>query len=226
MPEKTRKEILKEKFNKDPAALSDEEILELLLIYSGQKEGAGETAKKLISVFGSVKGLMSAPKAALKGIGIADNSAILLSLCGDIEKQIHLDACKRIKQIRTTEDAIELCRNALCTEALENMILVTLDENDKVIAVHPLNVLGTVSSVTVNAPELVKHAIFDNAHTVIIAHNHPHGNPNASTDDVEFTLKATKLLREIGITLKDHIIVGESRCVSMRNDEKLSGYFE
>ncbi len=221
-----RRESLKKKFNNDRASLSDEELLELLLYYSGLKDGAEEKAAQLIKAFGSLNGVITAPEPALKRHGISDNAAILLALAIDLERQINADACKEIRKLDGVQKAIDYCRNVLCTDPLENMIIITLDENSKIIQLHRLTVLGTVSSVTVSPQEIMKRVIFDNAHSIIVAHNHPHGYAEASTDDVEFTLKTMELLRNVGVSLKDHIIIGEGCAMSMRCNEKLKDYFD
>ena len=133
MTGREREEKLKEKFNNDASSLSDVELLELLLCRSEKTDCAEGTAKKLISVFGSLNGVLTAPREALSGLGVSENTAILLSLCRNIEKQVHVDASKNIKYLHGTEDAIRLCKLILCTEPLENMLFITLDENNKII---------------------------------------------------------------------------------------------
>lgn len=221
-----RRNALKEKFNNAPSSLTDSELTELLLLYSENKDEAKDIAGRLMTAFGSARGAAAASRPALKGAGACDNTAILLSLCTDIERQINADSSKSIKQLNNTDDAIRLCKGLLCTEQVEKMLLVTLDKSGKIIDRHTLNVLGTVSTITVNPQELVKFAIFDNAYSAIIAHNHPHGVASASKDDVKFTLNATALFREIGVLLLDHIIVGEGSAVSMKSKAEYRGYFE
>ncbi len=226
MPANERKESLKEKLNSNRASLSDAELLELLLLYSEKADAAGEKAKTLLDTFGSLNGIICANPAALIKNGLNKNSAILIALSAETERQIGAEAKNKIKRISTANDALTLCENILSSEPLEKMILITLDGGFNIINIHTLASLPSVKSLSVNPQDLLRRAIFDNAAGVILAHNHPHGLALPSNEDVDFTIKAKKLLSDVSIELKDHIIVGQGNSISLRKDSDYKMFFK
>ena len=66
----------------------------------------------------------------------------------------------------------------------------------------------------------------DNAANIIIAHNHPQGKVEPSTEDVDFTIEIINLCRKVKVNVNDHIIVGENDALSMASNIKYAMYFD
>ncbi len=76
---------------------------------------------------------------------------------------------------------------------------------------------GNVNTAVVRTAELFRDAVVANAPNVILVHNHPSGEPDASPEDVEMTRDAAQAARLLGIDLLDHVIVGQGRFVSLKD---------
>lgn len=119
-------------------------------------------------------------------------------------------------QLSSPEDAMKTCEEFLTEEDRENLIVLMLSTKNDLLGIHTASV-GNLTSAIVTPREVFKAAILANAASIIIAHNHPSGDPEPSPEDIEVT-KTIKLAGELlGIPLCDHIIVGErGRSLSLR----------
>lgn len=94
-------------------------------------------------------------------------------------------------------------------EKREHFIAVLLDAKNQVIRVAPIHV-GTLTMSLVGPRELFREAIRDGASSVIIAHNHPSGDPTPSPEDIDMTRKLVEIGRMLDIPIVDHVIIGET----------------
>jgi DNA repair protein RadC len=98
----------------------------------------------------------------------------------------------------------------------EHLIVLMLDVKHQFIGIHTASI-GDLCSAIANPREIFKAAILSNAHSIILAHNHPSGDPTPSPEDVEVTKKIAKAGAVLRIPLRDHIIVGsEGRYTSLK----------
>lgn len=98
----------------------------------------------------------------------------------------------------------------------EHMIAICLDVKRKVNAIHTISI-GSLNSSIVHPREVFKIALLANASTIILAHNHPSGDPTPSREDVEITKKLCEAGIILGVEVEDHVIVGsDTQYVSMR----------
>lgn len=121
------------------------------------------------------------------------------------------------KQIKCPLDAYEAIREItkLDQEAQEVFGIITLDTKNKIISVHEIS-RGTLSESLVHPREVFKVALLHNAASIMLFHNHPSGDPNPSEADVEITDRLVKSGELLGITVMDHIIVGDEDYISLR----------
>ena len=119
-------------------------------------------------------------------------------------------------QLSCLEAAMRTCEDFLADEDRENLIVLMLSAKNDLLGIHTASV-GNLTSAIVTPREVFKAAILANAASIIIAHNHPSGDPEPSPEDIEVT-RAIKASGELlGISLCDHIIVGErGRSVSLK----------
>lgn len=102
--------------------------------------------------------------------------------------------------------------------AEEVFAMITLDVKNKITGIFEVSV-GTLSSSLVAPREVFKRALLQNAAAVLFGHNHPSGNPEPSTDDIQITKKLMKGGKLLGINIFDHIIVGtDDNFISMREE--------
>jgi DNA repair protein RadC len=92
---------------------------------------------------------------------------------------------------------------------------VYLDAKHRVIRDREIYV-GTVNSAVVSTRDVLRHALDDHAAAVIVFHNHPSGDPEPSPEDLAFTRKLVEAGKALGIDILDHLILGSSRVVSLK----------
>ena len=115
----------------------------------------------------------------------------------------------------TTPEAALAVLAPLRDRAQEHLLAITLDVHHKIIGVHTITI-GTATASLVHPRELFRPAILDNAHSVIVAHNHPSGDCSPSYADLETTARLRKAGEVMGISVIDHIIVSKTDYRSLR----------
>lgn len=123
------------------------------------------------------------------------------------------------KTIRGTRDAASVARASLEGADREHFIVLLLNTKHAVIGVNTVSI-GGLSSAPVHPREVFKPALISGAASIIVAHNHPSGDPEPSRDDLLITEQLRAAGRILGIELLDHIVVGEPGFVSMRETRK------
>lgn len=103
----------------------------------------------------------------------------------------------------------------LSAHQVEHFVLGTLDARRRLINYHILHT-GTVDGCNVAPREIARRALLDNACAVVLAHNHPSGNPTPSYADIDLTRNVVSVVEPLGIEVTDHIVVGSGGAVSMR----------
>jgi DNA repair protein RadC len=119
------------------------------------------------------------------------------------------------KSITRPADAYEILNMYLQGADRENLVVVMLDIKNKIIGINTVGI-GVLGSCPVHPREVFKPAILSNAAGIIIAHNHPSGDPNPSQDDMQMTQRIDEAGKLLGIKLVDHVIVGDGRFYSFR----------
>lgn len=192
-----------------PAALSDGELLGLLLGIGNLQKTAVELAGDVISEAGGLHGLYDADAHELtrvNGIGPAKACIILAAV----------EFGRRIGQVRnpgrpvisSPADVDRLLRGRIANLDRENFVAVLLNTKNEVIG-SPLISVGTLSAALVHPREVFKPAIRASAASVVLAHNHPSGNAEASKEDREVTGRLVGAAEILGIEVLDHVIVGD-----------------
>ncbi|QMT32648.1 DNA repair protein RadC [Conchiformibius steedae DSM 2580] len=195
-------------------ALSDAELLAILLRVGTQGMSAVDLARSLIQQFGSLRGVMSAPYPQLsqhKGMGLA--SFAQFSAVREIGKRILGEQLRQTPVFDHPDTVGDYLRLRLGHEAVEVALVLLLDAQNRLLACREM-ARGSVSESTVYSGEIAKYALHHHAAAVIFAHNHPSGNPQASPADHAFTRKLQAGLALLDIALLDHFIVTAGQTVS------------
>jgi len=200
-------------------ALSAQEILALILGRGIAGESVMVTAQRLLSQFGSLKGVATASVEQLsqvKGIGIAKAAQIkaAFELANRVEG--YSEAGSR-PMVKTPEDIAGLVRSRLKDKKKEYFLALLLDTRNQLIKVAEISV-GSLDSSIVHPREVFKEAISASAASVIFVHNHPSGDPEASEDDIKLTRRLAEAGEIVGIDVLDHIIIGDKKYASLKRE--------
>lgn len=191
-----------------PKTPQEEEWLRLLeellafLVPAGQ---ARESAQRLMELFGGPEGLFRAPREELvRAVGV--EPARYLGLTMDLAKIYMEDSARDLYRVFDTESAVELFAPKFLGRSTEAVALMLLDSRGRLLY-NDILTEGSVSSVPIYIRRLLQLCISYDAQNVMLAHNHPSGNPCASRNDVAATRQVQMALESIDATLLDHIIV-------------------
>lgn len=199
-------------------AFLDYEIVELVLTYAIARRDVKPIAKKLLSRFGSIKGIMDADPAELKTIeGISDHTAILFQLFKTVSALYLEEKAKEKQQISCTSELINFCRTTLGGKKEEEFCVIYLDVQNQIIAFETLQ-KGTVNQATVYPRQVLENALKKKASAIILVHNHPSGHVRPSEADIRITKTIRETARMLDISVHDHLIIGDDRFFSFREE--------
>lgn len=201
--------------------LSIQELL-TLIIERGQKgRNALTIAQNLLAHFGNLAKIKEASIEELqevKGIGFATACKLKASFKLGEKAQNHH---KRYGQkIETPEDIYNLLKNNLHDKKKEHFKLLSLTSRNRLIAVDNIS-SGSLNSNIVHPREVFASAIANRAAQVVLAHNHPSGDPEPSADDLKITKRLVEAGKILGIEVVDHIIVAQDKHFSFAKNNLL-----
>jgi DNA repair protein RadC len=194
-------------------ALRDHQLLELLLFYAIPRRDVNPLAHRLVNRFGSLRGVLEASFSELAEEGVSQSTAILIKLVGDINFRAKIaDAAG--KQLKNTDDAMDFC-SALIAEEREEVCLAVCLNAKSAVTYSEIVGRGNSSETPFSLRRIVEIALAQKSNAIIIAHNHPSGDPKPSALDIENTRRLRLLLNEVGIDMQEHIIVCSSACYAI-----------
>jgi DNA repair protein RadC len=173
-------------------------------------------ASELVSSFGSLTKLSEATIEELcqiKGIGQA--KAIQLKACFTLANRLSQQKHSIKYRIDNPIHAYNLIKDELEKEKRELFAIIMLDVKGCVIN-HEIVSIGTLTNALIHPREVFYPAIRHKAMSIILAHNHPSGDPTPSNEDHQITKKLIEVGKLIGIHVNDHIIIGDGSYISMR----------
>ncbi len=214
--ERKSPDILRERQSKDKDLMTftDREVLELLLSYVVRGR-AEELAGDLLDTFGSLKGVLEARPEQLQGVkGIGSKAASLIGTVVPMTRIWQRCAMENPQRIGNSREAENFCMSLLAGERLENFFVIALIAQCKVLGQRRIST-GSLSEVSAYPRIVTETALNYNAHSVLLAHNHPGGTCVPSGEDIASTLRIQRTLHDIGILVLDHIIVAGAQTYSM-----------
>lgn len=194
--------------------LSASELLALILGRGVKGEPVMMTSQKILSRFGSLKGLKEASLEDLKeikGLGLA--KAAQIQACLEIARRINnvnqgQGSKTRKRQILSPKDVYNLVKSKIKNYSKEHFMVLSFDSRNKLIGIDTITI-GTLDSNLIHPRETFEAAVRRHASRIIIAHNHPSGNTEPSQEDLEITKQLVEAGKIMGIEVLDHLIVGE-----------------
>jgi DNA repair protein RadC len=211
------RERLRARFRESgPDAVTDYELLELVLFRAIPQRDIKSLAKELIARFGSFAEVLAAPPqrlAELKGIGEAaiTDLKIVHAAAGRLAR----GKVKKRPVLSSWSAVLEYCRTTMAFAEKEQFRVLFLDKRNQVIA-DELQQTGTVDHTPVYPREVVKRALELSATAIILVHNHPSGDPTPSRADIQMTQSIIDIAKPLGISVHDHIIVGKEGHASLK----------
>ncbi len=190
-------------------ALSDAEVIELLLTFGTPRTDCKEPARAALAHFGDLPAVLDAAPEALKKIkGLGPKNIFALRFIQGAARRYLRQRIRGRKYMTSSRDVADFLVHSMRALKHEVFMVVYLDAAHAVIDSEVLSE-GTLTVNTVYPRELIKRALGCNAAALVIAHNHPSGSLQPSSQDEQLTRILFLACSFMHITLLDHLIIGE-----------------
>lgn len=206
--------------NKGATALTDAELVAILLRTGTAEKSALDIASEMTADGGLYKRLASVTRlnelTNIKGLGQAKAATVLAAL--EIGRRIA--SAKPVEKIHLScpQDVAEFLMPRLRYAVKEQFIVILLNGKNKVIGTEVISE-GSLSSSIVHPREVYASALLHHAAAIMVAHNHPSGDPKPSDEDREITSLLVRSGKVLGIPLVDHIVIGDGTYYSFQENE-------
>ncbi len=198
-------------------ALADYELLELYLFNSIPRRDVKPIAKALIAKFGSFAETIAAPTERLTEVkGISAKTALDLKIIRAAANKLGQESLLGRPVLSSWTALLDYCRSAMQFEGKEQFRVLFLDRKNRLIADEIMG-HGTVDRAPVYPREVIKRALDLNSTAIILAHNHPSGDPTPSQSDIVMTKNMVEAAKAIGVTVHDHLIIGRDNIASFKS---------
>lgn len=177
-----------------------------------------QVAKRLLEEFGSVSAVLAAPTHRLTETrGVGEATARHLTNIFHAAQYVAAERVDSTKPILSSSSALlDYCRLQMAFLPVEQFRVLFLDKRNRLIA-DEVQQTGTVDHTPAYPREVVRRALELGATALILVHNHPSGDLTPSSSDLRITKEIGEVVKLFNITLHDHLIVGRSGHVGLRN---------
>lgn len=196
-------------------ALSNQELLAILLRTGTHRESVLQLASRLLKEIGSIRRLYDISIDELMQIkGIGQAKAVQIKAGVELGRRVAQKA-KEQAVIRSPQDAAAYLIERLQLESQEKFYCLYLNTKNQVVFEKTVFV-GSLNASIVHPREVYKEALKWSAASIIVAHNHPSGDPTPSHEDIQVTRRLKEAGEILGIECLDHLIIGADRYISLK----------
>ena len=213
----------REKYAKNGAvALSDAELIAILLRTGNSAESAVDLAKKLLAVSGNSLNNLSDMSlrelSQIKGIGQAKAIALLTAF--ELGKRIRSEKVEESLQILNSRDVVNLMQDKIAYLDHEEFWAIYLNQANRILQTCQIS-KGGISTTGVDTRIVMQEAVLNKATQIILCHNHPSGSVRPSRADIQLTEKLHHAADLMDLLLVDHIIIHKERYYSFAEEGRL-----
>jgi DNA repair protein RadC len=198
-------------------ALTNPELLAILLRVGIKGENAVRLAERLLAQWGGLPGLHRMSHADLcqaKGMGKAKAAQLIAAI--ELGRRIAVSSPDERTTISSPADAANLLMYQMSALEQEYLYVILLDTRNRVLG-KPLEIYhGSLNTSLIRAGEIFREAVKINAAGLIVAHNHPSGDPSPSPEDVAVTRTLVEAGKLLDVEVLDHLVIGRQRFVSLK----------
>jgi DNA repair protein RadC len=198
-------------------ALSAQELLALIIGRGVSKKSVMTIAQELVIKFGNIKAISEATieeLSQIKSIGFA--KAAQIKACFELGKRKDLEPEQKDFDIKDPQSIVKAIRASIKDKAKEHFKLILLNARNKILGISTISI-GSLNASIVHPREVFKDAIVHNAYSVVLAHNHPSGDPEPSEDDLTITRRLVEAGKILGVEVIDHIIISKNGFFSFKD---------
>lgn len=193
--------------------LHEIEVVDLLLDAAGEAD-AFKLAEVLIDRFGGLAAVLAADRCELLR-SVSPKAVFALKLARDVAHRLAAAALPRRDLMGSSSQVSAFLKARMVGLPREEFWVLFLDRQNQLLVFEQLG-HGTVNHVAVYPREVMRRALEVNASAMILAHNHPSGDPTPSPQDISMTKEIITAGKALGLSVWDHMIVGRDRILSLK----------
>ncbi len=200
-----------------PESLSNAELLAIILRTGSREENVVSMSSRILSEY-SIKQLSLANIKRLMQIhGIGEAKASQISAVFELARRLETFVEEPKRKVRSPKDVYTLMYPKMREQKKEKFITLYLDTKNQILKEETVSI-GSLNASIVHPREVFKSALMESSASVIMIHNHPSGDPSPSREDIMVTEKLVEGGKLLGIDVLDHIIIGDGRYVSLKDE--------
>jgi len=197
------------------------EIIELFLTFVIPQKDVKPAAKEAIDKFGTIKGFFDADEKELSQIPFFKDKALALrKFIKEISLLYYKQQAEQIPITQSKEELISYCKAKLGFQPNEEFWIISLDSKNAIMKENLIS-KGLSDKTPVYPKQVIEKAMKNGASSILLLHNHPNGNPQASEQDITITKAIEIPARVLNISIYDHIIVAEDKHFSFKENKLL-----
>ncbi len=197
------------------------EVLELLLTFAIPRRDVNPLAHRLIAHFGSLHAVLQAAPEDLQAVdGVGEQASVLLSLMVPLMRAYRQSTDAPGKNLADTQDLMRYCEALLLGERYEQLYIIGLDTGHRLLACTHIS-QGDEGETAVYPRRIMAAVLRCGAAHAVLCHNHPQGSAQPSRADRDLTEAIARTLKDVSISLTDHIIVGNGETFSFKQQRLL-----
>ena len=197
------------------------EIIELFLTFVIPQKDVKPAAKEAIDKFGTIKGFFDADEKELSQIPFFKDKALALrKFIKEISLLYYKQQAEQIPITQSKEELISYCKAKLGFQPNEEFWIISLDSKNAIMKENLIS-KGLSDKTPVYPKQVIEKAMKKGASSILLLHNHPNGNPQASEQDITITKAIEIPARVLNISIYDHIIVAEDKHFSFKENKLL-----
>ena len=189
-----------------------------MLGYAIPRQDVKPLAKDLLKNFGGLKAVLDAePSDLLEISGVGAHTTVLIKLVKELNVLYLKEKAKEKVQISCTSELLDYCKTRLGGLKDEHFCVIYLDAQNQLIEMEQIQ-QGIVNQAVVYPRQVLETALRRKASAMILVHNHPSGHVKPSDADIRLTKTIQEAARMLEILVHDHVIIGENRFFSFREE--------
>lgn len=199
-------------------SLTDDELLAIIISTGTRKKNVVDLSKEILTNFSYEELLEIEVDELVKIDGIKEAKATKIVASLQLGRRISERVIKRkIKTITSSEDVYTYLKEGLIFKKKEHFLAILLDNKNVIISTETISI-GDLSSTIVNPREVFKPAVKKSAKSIILAHNHPSGNPAPSMEDYNITRRLVEAGDILDIRVLDHLVIARDGYYSFKRE--------
>jgi len=200
-----------------PESLSNAELLGIILRTGSREENVVNLCSRILTEY-SIKQLSLANVSRLTQVhGVGKAKAAQIAAVFELARRLETFVEEPKRKVSSPKDVYTLMYPKMREQKKEKFITLCLDTKNQILKEEVVSI-GSLNASIVHPREVFKSALMESSASVIMVHNHPSGDPSPSREDIMVTEKMVEGGKLLGIDVLDHIIIGEGRYVSLKDE--------